>query len=128
VAELEAMSRKKREARLDAIKGACRDYIQNTLTPQFEVAVRTTLAESNIEATAPGVIVDPDDPDGQSLLFWYPAVTAGQDDYIRSAVKIESGAKSALDPHEDLNIVPYISEEAPRLGLRAEHVTTVVAE
>jgi predicted nucleotidyltransferase component of viral defense system len=35
VPELEAMSRKKREARLDAIKGACRDYIQNTLARQL---------------------------------------------------------------------------------------------
>jgi hypothetical protein len=74
------------------------------------------------------VVVDPDDPDGQSLLFWYPAVTAGRDDYVRAAVKIESGAKSALDPHEDLTIVPYISDEVPRLKLRAEQVTTVVAE
>ena len=73
-------------------------------------------------------MVDPDDPDGQSLLFWYPTVTAGRDVYIRPAVKIESGAKSALDPHEDLSIVPYVSEEVPQLALRAEHVTTVVAE
>ena len=43
-------------------------------------------------------------------------------------MKIESGAKSALDPHEDLSIVPYVSKEVPRLALRAEHVTTVVAE
>jgi hypothetical protein len=43
-------------------------------------------------------------------------------------VKIESGAKSALDPHEDLGIVPYVSEEVPQLALRAEHITTVVAE
>jgi hypothetical protein len=40
----------------------------------------------------------------------------------------ESGAKSALDPHEDLSIVPYVSEEVPQLALRVEHVTTVVAE
>src|ERR1043165_9449698 len=31
VQELAALSRKKREARLDAIKEACRDYIQNTI-------------------------------------------------------------------------------------------------
>jgi hypothetical protein len=30
VRELEAMGRKKRQACLDAIKAACRDYIQNT--------------------------------------------------------------------------------------------------
>jgi hypothetical protein len=59
-------------------------------------------------------------------LFWYPTVTAGQNDYIRPGVKIESGAKSAIDPHEATSVVPYISEELPGLGLRAEHVTTVV--
>jgi hypothetical protein len=60
--------------------------------------------------------------------FGFPAVTTRRDDYIRPAVKVESGAKSALDPHEDLNIAPYISDEVPKLALRAEHVTTVVAE
>ncbi len=128
VPELEALSRKKRQTRLDAIKETCRQYIQNTLAQQFEEAVQGTLAESNIEANVPSVVVDPDDPDGQSLLFWYPTVTAGRDEYIRPAVKIESGAKSALDPHEDLSIVPYVSEEVPQLALRAERVTTVVAE
>jgi hypothetical protein len=43
-------------------------------------------------------------------------------------VKIETGAKSALDPHEKMSIVPYVSDELPRLALRAEHVTTVAAE
>ena len=31
----------------------------------------------------PSVVVDPDDPDGQSLLFWYPSVMAGRESYIR---------------------------------------------
>jgi hypothetical protein len=128
VQELEALSRKKRQARLDGIKDTCRQYIQNTLAQQFGEVVQRTLAESNIEAQVPSVVVDPDDPDGQTLLFWYPAVTAGRDEYIRPAVKIESGAKSALDPHEGLSIVPYVSDEVPQLALRAEHVTTVVAE
>jgi hypothetical protein len=128
VPDLEALSRKKRQTRLDAIKETCRQYIQNTLAQQFEEAVQGNLAESQVEANVPSVVVDPDDPDGQSLLFWYPTVTAGRDEYIRPAVKIESGAKSALDPHEDLSIVPYVSEEVPQLALRAEHVTTVVAE
>lgn len=126
--ELTNLSRKKREARIDAIKYACRDYIQHTLAKQFTEITQETLAQSNIEPNGPGVAVDPDDPDGQSLLFWYPTVTTGHGDYIRPAVKIESGAKSALDPHEELSIVPYISEEVPRLRLAAAGVTTVVAE
>src|SRR5881392_2513312 len=53
VPELEALSRKKRQTRLDAIKEACRQYIQNTLAQQFEEAVRGTLAESKVEPTVP---------------------------------------------------------------------------
>ena len=128
VQELTNMSRKKREARIDAIKDACRGYIQHTLARQFTEVAQETLAQSTIEPNGPGVAVDPDDPDGQSLLFWYPTVTTGQGDYICPAVKIESGAKSALDPHEELIIVPYVSEEVPRLRLAASGVTTVVAE
>jgi hypothetical protein len=122
------MSRKKREARLDPIKNACRDYIQQTLAQQFIEIAQEVLAQSNIESNAPSVAVDPDDPDGQSLLFWYPTVTTGHGDYIRPAVKIESGAKSALDPHEELSILPYVSEEVPRLRLSVAGVTTVFAE
>lgn len=128
VPELEGLSGKKRKFKLDAIKNSCRDYIQNTLARQFGAVVRATLAGSNIDGNIPDLAVDPEDPDRQTLLFWYPSVTAGRDDYIRPAVKIESGAKSALDPHEDLSIVPYVSEEVPQLALRADHVTTVVAE
>jgi Nucleotidyl transferase AbiEii toxin, Type IV TA system len=128
VPELEALSRKKRQARLDAIKNTCREYIQKTLAEQFGTVVRAALAEVKIVPNDPSVAIDPDDADGQSVLFWYPAVTTSRDDYIRPAVKIEFGAKSALDPHENLAIVPYISLEVPGLALNAEHVTTVVAE
>src|SRR5207249_1910106 len=81
------------------------------------------LAESGFEAGLPSVLVDPDDPDAQSLLFWYPSVTAARDDYVRPAVKIESGAKSALDPHEHLTIRPYVSDDLPRLALSVDNVT-----
>jgi Nucleotidyl transferase AbiEii toxin, Type IV TA system len=128
VPELKGLSRKKRQFKLEAIKNTCREYIQNTLAQQFGEVVRATLVDSNIDVNVPNVVIDADDPDGQSLLFWYPSVTAGRDSYIRPAVKIESGAKSALDPHEDLSIVPYVSQEVPQLALRAEQVTTVVAE
>lgn len=122
------MSGKKRHAKLDAIKSACREYIRETLSGQFEGVVRSALAETGIEANWPSVVIDPDDPDGQSLLLWYPSVTAAQDDYVRPAVKIESGAKSALDPHQDLVIHPYVSDEVPQLSLSVDNVTTVVAE
>lgn len=128
ILQLEAMSRKKRQVRLDAIKVACREYIQKMLAGQLAKIVRDALAASNIEPNDPTVAIDPDDEDGQSLLFWYPAVTTAQGDYIRPAVKIESGAKSALDPHQEMSIVPYISDDVPQLRLAAQGVITVVAE
>jgi hypothetical protein len=72
--------------------------------------------------------VDPDDRDGQSLLFWYPAVTARSSDYIRSAVKIESGAKSALDPHTAAVLKPYVAADLQHLDLQVANVTTVQPE
>lgn len=72
--------------------------------------------------------LDPEDKDGQTLLFWYPAVTAITGDYIRSAVKIESGAKSALDPHVVATVTPYIARDLPDLDLSVANVTTVKPE
>jgi hypothetical protein len=71
---------------------------------------------------------DPDDADGQTLLLRYPAATARTDDYIRSAVKIEAGAKSALDPHTSASVTPYIAADLPDLDLRVGNVITVEAE
>jgi Nucleotidyl transferase AbiEii toxin, Type IV TA system len=71
---------------------------------------------------------DPDDADGQSLLFWYPAVTARPGDYIRSAVKIESGARSAIDPNTAATVRPYVADDLPDLDLAVANVTTVKPE
>ncbi|WP_436301206.1 nucleotidyl transferase AbiEii/AbiGii toxin family protein [Variovorax paradoxus] len=71
---------------------------------------------------------DPDDKDGQILLFWYPAVTAAEGDYIRAAVKIEAAAKSALDPHIAATVMPYVAADLPDLNLAVGNVTTVQPE
>ena len=81
VPELEGLSRKKRQFKLDTIKNTCCEYIQNTLAQQFGEVVRAALVDSNIEVNGPNVVIDADDADGQSLLFWYPSVTAGRDSY-----------------------------------------------
>lgn len=123
VAELDALSGKKRRARLDAIRAACQSYIAGPLTEQF-----TQLATSAIPAARFRLEPDPDDKDGQTLLFWYPAVTVTTGDYIRSAVKIESGAKSALDPHVAATVTPYVAQDLPDLDLTVANVTTVRPE
>ena len=89
-ADLEALSGKKRRAKLDAIRAACRAYIAGVMTGQLAEIAAAVIPDAAFKLEA-----DPDDPDRQTLLFWYPTVTATTGDYIRAAVKIEAGAKSA---------------------------------
>lgn len=120
VAELEKLSGKKRQARLDAIKSSCRDYIHGPLRKELARIIGATLEDARLTA-------DQEDPDGQSLLFWYPTASAAES-YIRPFVKIECGAKSAVDPHRMVTILPYVAGDLPNLSLDVRNVTTVHAE
>ena len=123
VADLDALSGKKRRTRLEAIRDACQAYIAGPFTAQFTHLAASVMHESRFRLEP-----DPDDKDSQSLLFWYPAVTATADDYIRSAVKIEAGAKSALDPHIPASVKPYVAQDLPDLDLNVANVVTVKPE
>lgn len=119
VEELEALSGKKRRAKLDAIREACRAYITGPL--------QEALAQLVADATGGVGRVETDaaDPDGQTLLVWYPEVEPRDDAYVRPAVKIESGAKSALDPNQSVAIHPYVAEDVSGLDLAIQDVTTI---
>jgi hypothetical protein len=123
MAELDALSGKQRRVRLDAIRNACQAYINGPLIEQLGKRAASVIPDKRFRLEA-----DPDDADGQTLLFWYPAVTAKEGDYIRSAVKIEGGAKSALDPHISVTVTPYVAEEVSGLNLKVPHVVTVKPE
>ncbi len=75
----------------------------------------------------PTLEMDPEDKDGQTLLLWYPPVTE-RDAYIRSAVKIESGAKSALAPHTAASVMPYVGHDVADLDLRVHNIMAVRPE
>jgi hypothetical protein len=120
-AALDALSGKQRRIRLNAIREACQGYINGLLAERLaQHAAATGGGRMKLEP-------DPDDADGQTLLLWYPAAAARADEYIRSAVKIEAGAKSALDPHTSASVVPYIAGDLA-LDLRVPNVVTVEAE
>lgn len=121
VEELEALSGKKRRARLDAIRDACRTYVAGPL--------KEFLNEQIADATggAGRIEIDDADPDGQTLLVWYPAIEPSDETYVRPAVRIESGAKSALDPRRLVKISPYVAEDVAGLELEIDDVTTIDA-
>jgi hypothetical protein len=125
VAELEALSRTKRLQKLDAIRDACTAYIQGSLLAALnEIAAAAT---QRVGASAYWLQVQTDPDDAQSLLVRYPAATPS-DEYVRAALKIESGAKSALDPHSPHTIRPYVEPDAAGLDLSVDNVVTVEPE
>lgn len=125
VEELEAMSKTKRVAALNDIRRACREFIQGQLRDELTAIAAEAAARTGLPAEAFEVRPDPDDD--QTLLLVYPTVT-GRDAYIQPWVKIESGAKSALDPHSPLTIRPYVEPDLPGSDLAVGGVTTVEAE
>ena len=125
VEELAALSRKKREAALDAIREACEGYINGTFYRDLEAIAVEACARNGLEARA--IRVEPDAADQQTLLLVYPSVTP-VDAYIAKSVKIESGAKSAIDPNSRRTIVPYVDADLPAIDLTVPNVTIVNAE
>lgn len=128
VAQLEAMSGRQRKQKLVAIRDACQAFIAGPLFTQLTELLTTSLAQAGITTGGARVEVDADDDGRQTLLLWYPSVTAATDGYVRPAVKIESGAKSALDPHHLVTVRPYIASEVDGIDLAVANVTTVDAE
>ena len=58
--------------------------------------------------------LDPDDVDGESLLFHYPSPNANQNNnYIRRVIKIELGSRGGREPTSVATITPFIEELIP---------------
>lgn len=125
IEQLAGMSGKKRQAAVDAIKAACEDYINGDLLQQLAAIAAETTARNGLPDG--GLAVAPNPDDAQSLLIRYPTATS-DDRYIDKIVKIESGAKSALEPNSNRPIVPYASDDLSGIDLTVPNVTVVDAE
>ncbi|MGH8683490.1 MAG: nucleotidyl transferase AbiEii/AbiGii toxin family protein [Burkholderiales bacterium] len=125
VDQLEAMSGKQRRARLDAIRDACREYINGALLRDLGGVLARACDEAGLSRDAWSVVADRNDPDHQTLVLSYPSVTAEADGYVRPAVRIESGAKSALDPNAPATVTPYVADDLDGADLSVPNITTV---
>jgi hypothetical protein len=124
-AELETLSRKKREATLDRIKTTCQTFLRDQMRPQLErILTRAVVAP---DRATDAIVSDDADPSHQTLLVRYPSVLSS-DVYVRPVVRIECGAKSALDPHVPVTVTPYITDDLPDIDLSVHNVTTIVPE
>lgn len=121
IEDLEQLSGKKRGAKLDEIRAACQQYLKELLRLELETLLFQAVGDATDRAA---VSLDDADPDGQTLLLRYPTAFAA-DAYVRSEVRIECGAKSALDPHVNTTIRPYIADDLSDLDLRVADVITI---
>jgi len=67
VGDLEALSGKKRRARLDAIKAASQTHVTSTMRSQVAARLRATMHAAGLSPTAARVEPDPDDQDERPL-------------------------------------------------------------
>ena len=126
--QLEALSKKKRTERLDAIKTACQAYIDDKLRVELNALAKETMEAAGKNPATLRIVLDDEDQDKQSLLIHYPSAVE-KSDYVLPSVKIESGAKSALDPNEDKTIVPYLGPDFTEGdALAVTEVTTIDPE
>jgi hypothetical protein len=106
-----ASSRKQTKIRLDDLRIACQQFIEDSIRPALHGAIMADIPC----ALDWELINDPDDHDSQTLLFLYPTAFPEQADYLRKAVKIEMGARSDTEPAQTVKIHPYISDAFPAL-------------
>lgn len=106
-----APSKKQRRKRLDALKTECQRRIHEELHPALERRLAALLPPEDkwrIVAAPPT-----DDPDNQTLLFFFPETLMKTAPYLRNDVKIEMGARSDNEPAEEVTIRPYLVEAFP---------------
>jgi hypothetical protein len=125
--DLEELSGKQRRRRLDAIRDACGAFVTRDLSRQLSRVAAEFSETAGRPPDSMQVVPDESDRDGQTLLVRYPSVLGHAAGYIQPSVRIEAGAKSALDPNTAAVLQPYVDDDLASFDLRVADVTTIEA-
>ena len=116
------LSNKRRTTLFDALAQACGAYVLGDLK-----AALTALIAGLTEGSA--IDPDPDDRSGQTLLVAYPTLYPGGDAaYVPPRVKIEAGARSALEPGVTCTVSPYVAGDLLGWPFGVGNVATLAPE
>ncbi|MXW31474.1 MAG: nucleotidyl transferase AbiEii/AbiGii toxin family protein [Chloroflexi bacterium] len=118
----EGVSNSRRNALFQGLKEACSDYVLGELKDQLAIL---------IDQVAKGcrILPDEDDVDQMTLLVEYPTLYPSDDlSYVVPRVRIEAGARSAVDPHLDCSLAPYVAEELPDWPLGVDGIRVLAPE
>ncbi|MEM8832167.1 MAG: nucleotidyl transferase AbiEii/AbiGii toxin family protein [Cyanobacteria bacterium P01_G01_bin.19] len=113
------LSGKQRKRLAQELKETASAYICGKLKDDLTQQAALVSPESTI-------VIDADDVDSSTLLFQYPSLyPLDNAAYIQPRVKLEGGARSALDPHENRTIEAYIAEVLSEWDFSVANVTTI---
>ena len=111
------ISKKKRQKLSKKLAEEASSYICNQLKNDLE---------QNATIISPDCSVVLDENDKSTLLFQYPSLFISDDkSYVQPRVKLEGGARSALDPHEKCEIKPFIADLLQEWDFSISNITTI---
>ena len=101
------LTNRKRDVLFNELRSACGSYVRGEL--------KNALSRRIDEIVEGGLVgLDENDVDGQTLFVEYPSLyPRGSVAYVAPRVKIEAGARSALDPNLICTVTPFIANELP---------------
>jgi predicted nucleotidyltransferase component of viral defense system len=118
-----APSAKQQAKRLKALREACGAFVRNILLPRLATRYRDALGTDGWQ-----IVLDAEDPDGQTLLFLYPThFGAEQTRYVRPIVKMEFGARSDPWPAHERAVSSVIAEVFPQVFSEAKTIVQALA-
>ncbi len=115
-----ALSNKRRTALFKELVLACSAHVQGPMRSALTTATA---------AMEKGCTVIPEDGDDQTLLVVYPGLWPGSETaYVQPRIRIEAGARSALEPAASRSIVPYIADDLPNWRFTVTGITMLTPE
>lgn len=106
-----SISGKERGRRIEALKESAQRFVGETILGHLTAQMTEALESGNDWQ----LLLDPDDPDRQTILFYYPQTTTETAGYVKPTIKLEFGARGGTEPQNETPIRSYVSEEFPAL-------------
>ena len=115
-------SNTKRKIIFEDLRSKCSKYIHGEFRDALLSEIRNVSEECRIYP-------DKSDGSGQTVLVHYPSVYSHSADvYVAPEIKLEGGARSALEPNSIRSISPYIANDMSDWNLRVDGISTFAPE
>lgn len=107
----EGISGNERQRRGKALGSAAQAFVETVVLPALQRTITEALGTGHGWSLEP----DPDDKEGQTVLFNYPTTSSGGvgTGYVKPRIKLEFGARGDPEPFEPIEIQPFVAEEFP---------------